>query len=142
MRGMIKVTDTVNIPDDEVAISFMRASGPGGQNVNKVSTAVQLRFDVAHSWALPAEAKSRLLSLAGQRATAEGVLLIKANRFRTQDRNRQDAIERLVALVRVALVRPRPRKKTRVPHAARQQRLRDKKRKSALKATRRAGWDE
>ncbi|HLO17135.1 MAG TPA: alternative ribosome rescue aminoacyl-tRNA hydrolase ArfB, partial [Anaerolineales bacterium] len=107
---MIEITPSIQIDERELQIDFTRASGPGGQNVNKVATAVQLRFDVGTS-SLPEDVKARLIQLAGKRMTSEGVLLIEAKRFRTQEQNREDAIERFVELVRRSLVEPKRRKK-------------------------------
>ncbi len=108
---MIRVTGTITIDDEEIQQQFVRASGPGGQNVNKVATAVQLRFDVAHSASLPDDVRGRLTRLAGKRLTKEGYLVIDARRFRTQEQNRKDAIARLVSLVRQAAQRPKIRKR-------------------------------
>jgi len=130
---MIRVNDRISLDDDELVIDFVRSSGPGGQNVNKVATAAQLRFDAANSPSLPDDVRARLLKLAGRRATAEGVIVIDARRFRTQGRNREDAIERLAALIRKACEKPKPRKKTKVSRAAKERRLQEKKRRSALK---------
>ena len=107
---MIRINDTISIDESEVSETFIRSSGPGGQNVNKLTTAVQLRFDVRHSPSLPHEVRARLERLSGQRLTRDGVLVITAQRHRTQERNRDDALERLVELVRAAAVRPTPRR--------------------------------
>jgi ribosome-associated protein len=132
---MIRVTDTIAIDEREIEESFIRASGPGGQNVNKLATAVQLRFDVARS-ALPPEVRARLVRLAGRRLTGEGVLVITAQRHRTQARNRDDARARLVDLIRRAAALPTPRRPTRPPASARRQRLDSKKRRAGLKRLR------
>ncbi len=133
---MIQVTDTIALRDDELEFDFVRASGPGGQNVNKVATAVQLRFDAVGSSSLPDDVRERLLRLAGRRATDDGVIIIDARRFRTQERNRQDAIDRLVKLIARAAVRPKPRRRTRPTAASRRRRVDDKKRRGALKKQR------
>ena len=133
---MIRVTDQINIDEREIEESFVRASGPGGQNVNKLATAVQLRFDVRGSPSLPAEVRARLEKLAGARMTREGVLVIAAQRHRTQARNRQDALERLVDLVRGAAIEPRPRRPTRPTAAARERRIEVKKRRAGIKRLR------
>ena len=132
---MIEITPSLQIDDGELQIDFIRASGPGGQNVNKVATAVQLRFDVQKS-SLPDEVKTRLMHLAGNRMTSEGVLLIEAKRFRTQDQNREDAIQRLVELVRRSLIQPKARKKTRPTKAAKEKRLKEKKVRGEIKKLR------
>jgi ribosome-associated protein len=132
---MIRITGTIAIDEREIEESFIRASGPGGQNVNKLATAVQLRFDVARS-ALPPEVRTRLERLAGRRLTGEGVLVITAQRHRTQARNRDDARARLVDLIRRAAVAPTPRRPTRPPPRARRARLDSKKRRSGLKRLR------
>jgi len=138
MTGVvIQVTDTILIPEDELTFSFVRASGPGGQNVNKVATAVQLRFDAGGSPSLPDDVRRRLLKLAGSRATEEGVLVLTARRFRSQHRNREDAVERLVALVRRAAAKPKKRRKTKPSKASVERRLEAKLRRSQLKGSRR-----
>ncbi len=133
---MITITDTLSIDEQYIHEDFVKASGPGGQNVNKVSTAVHLRFDVAHA-GLPDDVRERLIRLAGSRMTAEGVLILKARRFRTQERNRQDAQERLITLIRKAAHRPGQRHRTRPSKAARQRRLDTKRHRSRIKQHRR-----
>ena len=135
---MIQVTDTIAIEESEIKEEFVRASGPGGQNVNKVATAVQLRFDVANSPSLPEDVRARLVRLAGSRLTEEGVLIINARRFRSQDRNRQDAIERLVDLIRKAAEKPKVRRATRPSRASKARRLESKRRRSEKKRLRRS----
>ena len=139
---MIEVTRTITLDESELDESFVRSSGPGGQNVNKVETAVQLRFDVRNSPSLPEGVRLRLERLAGRRLTRDGVLILNAQRFRTQERNRQDALERLVALIREAAVPPVPRRATKPTHAARQRRLEAKARRSSVKALRGGGTGE
>ena len=129
------------VPPGEVTYEFFRASGPGGQNVNKVSTAVRLRFDVLHSASLSGEAKARLLRLGGRKVTGEGVLVIEARRFRTQEQNRQDAEERLGRLLVQARRRPRTRKPTKPTAASRRRRLESKQRRARRKRERRAQVD-
>jgi len=133
---MIRITDRIAIDDEEIEESFVRASGPGGQNVNKLSTAVELRFDVRRSPTLPADVRARLERLAGRRLTQEGVLLITAQRHRTQERNRQDALDRLVELIQRAAIPPVPRRPTRPTAASRQRRLEAKRQRSAIKRKR------
>ncbi len=135
---MIKITSDIAIDEKEIHEEFIRASGPGGQNVNKVATAVQLRFDVRHSRSLPAHVRERLIRLAGRRVSADGVLLIQAQRFRTQEQNREDARGRLLAMIRQAAVKPKPRHKTKPTRAAKERRLESKKRKSRVKSMRRS----
>ena len=130
------VTPTLMIPDDELDERFVRASGPGGQNVNKVATAVQLRFDPARSVALGDDVRERLTALAGSRVTDEGVIVIDARTHRTQSQNRDDARERLADLIRRALVRPKRRHKTKPGRAAQQRRVDVKKRRGETKRAR------
>jgi ribosome-associated protein len=132
---MIEITPSLQIDERELQIDFIRSSGPGGQNVNKVATAVQLRFDVNAS-SLPEEVKARLMQLAGNRVTAEGMLLIEARRFRTQEQNREDAIQRFVELLRRSLVKPKARMKTRPTTASKEERLKEKKRRGEIKKMR------
>ena len=132
---MLRISRDLSIDEDDLEIDFVRASGPGGQNVNKLSTAAQLRFDTSRI-ALPPDTYARLIQLAGQRMTNGGVIVIQAQRFRTQERNRADAIERLVALLREAMVRPRQRRLTKPTLASKQRRLEGKKRRSDIKARR------
>ena len=133
---MIRITDTIAIGEDEIAERFVRAAGPGGQNVNKVATAVQLRFDARRSPSLPEDVRARLMRLAGRRVTQDGLLVITSQRFRTDERYREYAIERLVALIRQAAVRPIPRRPTRPTAASRERRLAAKKRRSGVKSLR------
>ena len=135
---MIKVNDRIALDEAELEERFVRSSGPGGQNVNKVSTAVQLRFDAASSPSLPHAVRTRLLRLAGSRATSSGVLVITAERFRSQARNRADALERLVELIRKAAQPVKPRRPTRPTRASRERRLTEKKHRGDVKRARRS----
>jgi len=133
---MIEVTPSLSLNEDELDISFIRASGPGGQNVNKVSSAVQMRFDARRSPSLSNDVSIRLQKLAGARLTGDGVIVITANRFRTQEANRRDAIERLVELIAKAAVVPVKRRPTRMPKAVKEKRLQSKSIRSGVKAGR------
>jgi ribosome-associated protein len=133
---MIRVTAAISIHESELRFEFVRSSGPGGQNVNKVATAVQLRFDAARSPSLPEEVRQRLRRVAGRKLTAEGVLVITARRHRTQQKNRDDAVERFIALIRKAATAPKARRKTRPTRASHERRLAEKRRKGKAKGTR------
>jgi ribosome-associated protein len=133
---VIEITPSVKIEESELQLDFVRASGPGGQNVNKVATSVQLRFDVRSSPSLEADVKERLIKLAGSRVTENGVLIIEAKRYRTQEQNRLDAIQRLVVLIQKALEKPKLRKKTRPSITSSAARVDEKKRRGAVKRTR------
>lgn len=134
---MIQVNSKIAIDDNEIEESFIRASGPGGQNVNKVSSAVQLRFDVLHSPSLPKEVRVRLIRIAGKKMTRDGVLVITAQRHRSQDHNRKDALERLLDMIRLAAVRPTLRRPTTPTRASRHKRLEVKKLRGKVKKLRR-----
>jgi len=138
LSAMIRVTSHIEIDEREIEEQFVRASGPGGQNVNKLSTAVQLRFDVRHSPSLPPDVRARLERLAGARLTRDGVLVIIAQRHRTQVRNREDALERLLELIRQAAVAPVKRRPTRPTKASRERRIESKKRRAGIKQHRRS----
>jgi len=140
---MIRITDHISLDEGELEESFVRSSGPGGQNVNKLSTAVQLRFDVRQSPSLPNDVAVRLMRLAGKRMTKDGVLVLIAQNHRTQERNRAEAQERLIELIRQAAVRPVPRRATKPTKASKQRRIESKKRRANVKALRqsRPSWD-
>ncbi|PJH76535.1 MAG: aminoacyl-tRNA hydrolase [Anaerolineae bacterium CG_4_9_14_0_8_um_filter_58_9] len=130
---MIAITPSLALDESEIQFEFVRAAGPGGQNVNKVSTAVQLRFDVHGSPSLPAEVKARLVKLAGRRVSEDGILVITARRYRSQEQNRADAVQRLVKMIQKAATRPRVRKATRVSQSAKAARVDEKKRRGQVK---------
>jgi ribosome-associated protein len=133
---MIPISDTISLDESEISESFIRASGPGGQNVNKVASAVQLRFDIRRSRSLPARVRERLERLGGHRVSLDGVLVITARRFRSQERNRADALDRLAALIRRAATPPRPRRATRPSAGSRERRLAAKAQRARLKRQR------
>ena len=137
----MRITDTIEIDDSELIETFVRASGPGGQNVNKVSTAVELRFNVQNSPNIPTGVKARLKRLAGRRLTSDGVIVISANRHRTQALNRADARERLADLIKLAAVPPKPRRPTKPTLASKLRRVESKKRRSQIKRNRRVRPD-
>ena len=134
---MIAITPSLALDESEIQLEFVRAAGPGGQNVNKVATAVQLRFDVHGSPSLPAEVKARLVKLAGRRVSEDGILVITARRYRSQEQNRADAVQRLVKMIQKAATRPRVRKATRVSQSAKAGRVDEKKRRGQVKHRRR-----
>ena len=133
---MLYITPNISIDEREISEEFVRASGPGGQNVNKVATAVKLRFDVLRSPSLPDEVRRRLIRLAGRKMTRKGELIIDARRFRTQEMNRKDAIDRLIGLVRKAVYKPKPRFKTKPTLASRERRMETKHKRSGIKQAR------
>jgi ribosome-associated protein len=136
---MIRITPDIFVRETELKLNFIRSSGPGGQNVNKVATAVQLRFDVFRSSSLPEDVRQRLVRIAGKKVNKEGVLLIGAQRFRTQERNRQDAVERLVQWIRRASEKPKKRIKTKPTLSSRERRLEGKRQRSETKRLRKPG---
>jgi ribosome-associated protein len=137
---MLEITPSLSIDERELQFDFLRASGPGGQNVNKVATATQLRFDLKNS-SLPEDVKERLSQLAGKRITNEGIIIIEAKRFRTQEQNRAEATQRFVELVQKALIPPKPRKPTKPTAASKTKRLREKRIKGELKRLRNRSLD-
>ena len=134
---MIRITDSIALKDTEIQEEFIRSSGPGGQHVNKAATGVQLRFDAAGSRSLSEAVRTRLLRLARGRLTEEGVIIIEATRFRSQARNRKDAVDRLIHLIQTAAIRPKPRKMTATPRASRRKRIEDKHKRGETKRLRR-----
>jgi len=134
---MIRVTKDISLNEDEIKVEFIRSSGPGGQNVNKVATAVQLRFDVANSPSLPEDIRKRIVIIAGKRVTEDGILIISARRYRSQDKNRKDASDRLLQLIRRAAMKPKIRRKTKPTIVSKQKRLESKRHRGQIKKTRR-----
>ena len=139
---MLHVTEDLAIDESELQVKFVRAGGPGGQHVNKVATGVQLRFDAGGSPSLPEDVRARLVGLAGNRISDDGIVTIEANRFRSQKRNREDALERLVELLRRAAEKPKERRRTKPTAGARKRRLEDKRHRSTVKEKRRPVHDE
>lgn len=139
---MIKITRSISLDEREIEETFVRASGPGGQNVNKVASAVQMRFDARRSPSLPDDVRERLEKLAGSRLTNDGVIVIFADRFRSQDRNREDALERLAELIREAAHRPKVRRATRPTLASKKRRMDEKSRRGGVKAMRRSKGED
>ena len=138
---MLEITPQLAIAEDELVERFVRSSGPGGQNVNKVASAVELRFDAARSPSLPEDVRARLLARRDRRITDEGVVVISAQRFRTQDRNRQDARERLASMIQAATIAPVKRVATKPTRASKERRLTGKRERSQVKRGRSSGWD-
>jgi ribosome-associated protein len=138
---MIEINNKIFIPETELHFNFIRSSGPGGQNVNKVSTAVQLRFDIINSPSLAEQLKKRLIAVSGNRATKEGILIIEAKRFRTQESNRQEAVERFIELIRKAEKKPKRRIKTKPSKESKQKRIEEKKKRSEVKKMRRITYE-
>jgi ribosome-associated protein len=135
---MIDITDEIRLDENEIHEEFIHSTGPGGQNVNKVATAVQIRFDINNSPSLSDEVRERLINLAGKKVSDNGILIIKAKRFRSQDRNRKDAVERLIELIRKAVSPQKPRKRTKPSIASEQRRLEDKRRHGLIKQRRKS----
>lgn len=138
---MIRISYNIELDEKDISFDFVKSSGPGGQNVNKVATAVQLRFDVHGTTRMPHDVKCRLKALAGKRMTDDGILIIQASRFRKQELNRQDAMERLIQLVRTAAIKPKSRVRTRPTKASKERMLSSKKRRGRLKKLRRKTMD-
>jgi ribosome-associated protein len=138
---LLEVSNSISIPDNELEERFVRASGPGGQNVNKVSTCVELRFDVAHSPALPEPVRARLLAKADSRLTEAGILIIQAQEHRSQDMNRQDARARLIEFIRSGLQAPKKRKKTKPTRGSKERRIKSKKSRAGIKKDRGGKWN-